>query len=288
MKKRENQHIISQVYLKGFGYPDSNNQWKISVLSVSEINKMEKCHKKWINQKSIESFLSENNIFDLFIIAGVEDNLYEKFNSDIENLYPQIIKDLDTEKHLSNISEVALYGIIINLLIRTKRFRYSLNLILKEKAKKDVLIEEIFNNISDGGNVKKKLEIIPKESDLNFFSLLLYERIMSTFSEFQYSILVTDSDEGWFTSDNPVMIKNFVTIDTIFSRNAQIIFPISRNYLVYCFHPSNELKDYKDLLHRSFTKCDIDMKSKITEEFRKYNIRVGSEYYIFPNKFEWK
>ncbi len=66
----ENQHILAQVYLKGFGYKDRNNQWKISTLDRDQVPIMEKYNKKRISQKSIESFLSETNIFDLVLFPG--------------------------------------------------------------------------------------------------------------------------------------------------------------------------------------------------------------------------
>lgn len=288
MKNAENQHILSQVYLKGFGYQDANNQWKISTLDASLIETMEKYNKRWISQKSIESFLSENNIFDLVFTDEIDVKFYENFNSHIENLFLQINNDLDSIKSLSKTSEAALYGMIINLLIRTKLFRNSLNLILKDENRKKVLLDEIFSFLPESELIRKYLKLLPKKSELNFISLLLYERILTGFAEFYYSILETDPNEGWFTSDNPVMIKDFVTINSIFSRNTQIIFPINRKYLVYCFHPNNKIIDYKNLQNKSCTNCDLKMKDKILEDFVNYNHFIGSQYFIFPNEFIWK
>lgn len=52
---KQNQHKLPQVYMREFGY-DYKGQKKVSVLKIGE---------KFIRQKSIESFLSETNIFKI-------------------------------------------------------------------------------------------------------------------------------------------------------------------------------------------------------------------------------
>ncbi len=112
---------------------------------------------------------------------------------------------------------------------------------------------------------------------------MLWERIMPVFSEYQYSILITDKNEGWFTSDNPVIIKDFITKDTIFSRDTQIIFPIDRQYLAYYYHPNNKSPDFKDFKHREAIKCDPSIKNEIITRI----MNNAGRFFIFPNEFIW-
>jgi len=121
-------------------------------------------------------------------------------------MFPQIIHDLETCKLLKSENEAALFGIIINLLLRTRLYRQSLDLILNDERRRNFLLDEIFGYLSNSELLIKGLNALPKESELNYISILLYERIMIEFAEFYYSILETDSNRGWFTSDNPVMI----------------------------------------------------------------------------------
>jgi hypothetical protein len=279
----ENQHLISQVYLKGFGYKDKSNQWKISTLDRSQVMLMEKNGKKWISQKSIESFLSEINIFDFAMIQGRTEKIYEEFNRDIENNYLKIISDLESAKLLSPLSEVTLYSIVINFLIRTRAFRQEIDSILKGNGRYSLLYE-VFSSIKNGKLLARAFEKIPAESELNYISLMLWERIMPVFSEFEYSIFLTEKHEGWFTSDNPVVIKDFVTTETIFSRNAQIIFPINRRYLAYFYHPDNKSVDLKGFKNRDIKYCDPTTKNEIIMQI----INNVIQFAIFPNEFYWK
>jgi hypothetical protein len=278
----ENQHIIAQVYLKGFGYKDKNNQWRVSALDKNKVAMMEKHGKKWISQKSIESFLSENDIFDLVLTTAKVENIYEEFNKNIETNYLKIISDLDSYKSLSDLGKTAIYCITINLLIRSLSFRSAIDQIIQGSAR-DHLLYEIFSSIKNGKYLAKGFEIIPKESELNYISLMLWERIMPIFSEFQYSILATDKNEGWFTSDNPVVIKNFVTEDTIFSRNAQVIFPIDRQYLAYFHHPSNKFPDFPNYRQGDVTVCEPSTKNEIIKQI----MNNAGTYFIFPDEFYW-
>ncbi len=281
--KKENQHLISQVYLKGFGYKDKSNQWKISTLDRDQVPLMEAKEKKWISQKSIESFLSEINIFDFVLVQDRTEKIYEEFNSNIENYYLKIISDLDSSKALSIITETTLYCIIINLLVRTRSFRHEIDLILKSDRRYSLLLE-VFSTIKNGRIFARAFEKIPKESELNYISLMLWERIMPVFSEFHYIIFLTDTHEGWFTSDNPVVIKDFVTKETIFSQNTQIIFPINRQYLAFFYHPDNKSPDFKGFKHRDIITCEPSIKSEIIEK----TINNCGQYAIFPNEYYWK
>lgn len=278
----ENQHIISQVYLKGFDYKDKSNQWKISTLDRNKVPLMEKNAKKWISQKSIESFLSEINIFDLVLIQGKTEKIYEEFNRNIENNYLKLISELDSSRLLNKISETTLYCMIINLLVRSRSFRNEIDSILKGDGRYNLLFE-VFSSIKNGRIFARAFEKIPKESELNYISMMLWERIMPVFSEFQYTIFLTNKHEGWFTSDNPVVIKDFVTTETIFSQNAQIIFPIDRQYLAYFYHPENKSPDFKGFKHRDIITCDPIIKNELI--YRIIN-NVG-QYAIFPDEFYW-
>ena len=85
----QNQHIIPQVYLKQFGYV-LNDQYKVSVLKIGE---------KFTPQKSIKSFLAQTNIFDIKSDNPEIVRLFESLNCDIENVYLEVINDLETKKN---------------------------------------------------------------------------------------------------------------------------------------------------------------------------------------------
>ncbi len=83
--EKQDQHKIPQVYLKRFGYVDSNNQWKISIKIRGE---------RFIRQKSIKSFNSVSNIFDIDSDDPRIPRMFEQLNSELETEYNNIINEL--------------------------------------------------------------------------------------------------------------------------------------------------------------------------------------------------
>jgi hypothetical protein len=101
---------------------------------------------------------------------------------------------------------------------------------------------------------------------------------MNKLSYFDYVIIREYSNLGWITSDNPVVLKNNISANSIFSINTELYFPLSRDYCVFFSHPN---ANTKDSVLRSFkNKTMIDS----TEEIQKMSyekIRTNAEKLIF-------
>lgn len=88
--EKQNQHKLPQVYMREFGY-DFKGQKKVSVLKVGE---------KFTRQKSIESFLSETNVFKIKSENPELENIFEELNGLLENEYLNFISDLNNNQYL--------------------------------------------------------------------------------------------------------------------------------------------------------------------------------------------
>ncbi len=79
---KQDQHRISQVYLRQFGYKDENGKKWISVWEMGS---------EYTGRKSIKSFTAEKNIFDLPFHDLKEKRKFEELNGDIETFYPKFL-----------------------------------------------------------------------------------------------------------------------------------------------------------------------------------------------------
>jgi len=272
---RQTQHIISQVYLKQFGFKDNTGKNWISVWELGS---------EYTDNKSIKSFLAEENIFDLPFKNLKERRKFEELNGDIETYYPKIISDLNNGQKLSEKSKANLISIIINLLCRTKSFRNQIDFLL-QSDKRDYFLNEITNYHGPFRNqLKHSLTRFRLDDQVNLvlFSVWYYFCKKLTSSNFDYVILKDFSNRGWITSDNPVVIKDNINEVTLLAQETEIFFPISPKYLFYLDHmdynrsrslrvKGQELTQSSDDLHRYFT--DIIW-------------RNAEQYVIFPNYIE--
>lgn len=124
-----------------------------------------------------------------------------------------------------NIIPGTLLGIYNNHLLRSD--------------KRDYFLKEITYYHQDKGrqliNSMNKIKI---DFQLNFviFSVWYYFVNTLTSSNFDYVLIEDYDNRGWATTDNPVIIKNNINEATLFSRETEIYFPISKDYCIYIDH----------------------------------------------------
>ncbi|GAA5037657.1 hypothetical protein GCM10011506_34250 [Marivirga lumbricoides] len=119
------QHKLPQVYLKQFGYLNGN-QWKVSVLQKGE---------KFIRQKSIGNFTSETNVFDIESEDDRFPRIFESLNTDLENLYHEMLKDISDNKVVSDKCWAIITQLTPNLMVRSDYWRSFVNDILNSPNK---------------------------------------------------------------------------------------------------------------------------------------------------------
>lgn len=268
----QGQHRISQTYLKQFGFQDKNTKWWISTWKLGE---------EFTGNKSIKSFSKELNIFDLPAKNIKTRRTFEDFSSTLETHYPLIVKEIGTNGKLSQKGLAILAQFMINLLCRTIPFRELIDNFLKSD-KRDYFLNEITYYHEDKG--KQLIETLKKikiDYQLNFviFSVWYYYVNTLTSSNFDYVILKDFDNRGWITTDNPVVLRNNINESTLFSKETEIYFPISKDYCLYIDH-----RDYnRSNSFRGKGNMEIAEVDEITQE-RIYDIiwRNSYQYVIHP------
>ncbi len=269
--RNQYQHRISQVYLRQFGYKDKNGKKWLSVWEIGS---------EYTDNKSIKSFSAEKNIFDLPFVNPNERRKFEELNGDIETYYPIIIEDLNVKQKLTEKSKGYLISFIVNLLCRSKSFREQINTFL-QTDQRDYLLTEITVYHSDRGNqLRKSLEKIKINDQLNIilFSAWYYLCKKLTSSNFDYVILKDFSNRGWVTSDNPVVIKKNINDQTLLSKETEIYFPISPNYLFYLDHMDYNKSNSLRVNNQELAQSSEELHAKIQDLIWKN----AEKFFIFP------
>lgn len=225
----QGQHRVSQVYLKQFGFQDKNKKWQISTWKIGD---------EYTSYQSIKKFTKELNIFDLPSRDIKVKRTFEDFNGTLETHYPNVIKEIKINRKLSERALAILAQFMINLLCRSVPFRDMIEHLLRSE-KRDYFLKEITYYHNDKGRqLTETLKNIKIDYQLNLviFSVWYYYVNTLTSSNFDYVLIEDFDNRGWVTTDNPVIIKNSINEATLFSRETEIYFPISKDYCIYIDH----------------------------------------------------
>lgn len=268
---KQNQHIVSQVYLKQFGYVE-NNQWKVSVLKLGE---------HFTRQKNIKSFLAE---YDIFKIDSNDENIinaFENLNTEIENYYRSILSNIESNKPLSDNNQAILLQYISNLIVRSKICRKYIVSFSKHENYKSFL-----RLITKNQSEEFIMDLINQGIDYSLNRILilymnyLYESIL-----IHYDIIILKSVEGkaWFTSDNPVIIYPKYSFN--FKLESEFYFPFTSEFLIYLHNKNSEQNDnpHKFLESNIVHEAETTFLDKFAREIAPRN---AIEYVIMPDKIQ--
>jgi hypothetical protein len=278
---KQNQHKLPQVYMREFGY-DYKGQKKVSVLKIGE---------KFTRQKSIESFLSETNVFKIKSENPELENIYEDLNGLIENEYLNFISDLDNDQTLSKKSYAIILQLIPNLLCRTDEMRSLVSQLLNTDAKTKFLKIICIHMASDIETLEQKdfyktMAEQPINGDvINRALIFLMDHIFRLVAHYDIVILKSQENKPWYTSDNPIVFENRMANFKIMLKESEIYFPLNPQYLLYLHHQEsddkkNELRELKsNKVHLASDKQNQSLQEKIMKNANEYVIIKGELKY---------
>jgi hypothetical protein len=272
--KDQGQHRVSETYLKQFGFRDKNNSWKISVYEqgnpITQI-------------RSIKSFTKESNIFDISFLDlnHPARRLFEKNCQKIETFYPRLIKTLNEKSHLIPEAKDLLINFVPSLICRNIHFRKFIGLLLQSSTR-DKFIDEISIFQTKDEHIEF-LKSIPKKLEINDQINLLIGHVMNhlinVFKSFNFIVFRDFDNRLWLTTDNPVIIDNKNRNEYLIALEAEIYFPISKNYFLFMYHPKikfvNPLRDFLDC---SLNQADEHIHDTLTNVIENHVFK----YLIFP------
>lgn len=279
--ENQNQHIIPQVYLKQFGYI-SKDQYKVSVLKQGE---------KFTRQKSIKSFLAQTNIFDIKSHNPEIERLFESLNCDIENVYLEIIADLDNDGKLSGKSQAILLQLIPNFIARSNEWRSNLMYLLNSDAKENIL-KMICAHRADSLEELTQQDFYRVMADnsadeiINRVLLFFQEYLLRRIGHYEIVILKSQDGKPWFTSDNPIVLENRTRKFEFMTKESEVYFPVNPDYLIYLHFidsddKTNELRNLEsNVINIATDEQNFDLQQKV--------MRNAHEYVIIDGEFKYR
>ena len=286
-----NQHLVSEVYLKQFGYKDKNLQWRVCVLEKSKIPLMAKTNKSWIAHKSIGSLLAKQDHYD-FNDAYSPDfvRLIETANAEVESLLPELYRELKAERKLSKRAESILAHFVSNLFVRTSYFDAWLEDLI-EVGGFDRLIDEclLFNSDVEKAEFTKFIkhpQFASGKNRINMIRLLFWNYFLRRLAQFQYYILEPAEGKGWISCDNPVVVLNHISEYSIIAFETEIIFPLnSRKLILFKTALSKKVSSiFKGAKHKRTTTAT----SAINEEINKIISDTAEDIIIIPDVQDYR
>lgn len=264
----QGQHKISQVYLKQFGYKVEND-WFISVYE---------CGTKNTSNLKISEFTKEVNVFDLPYSEPELKRSFENKSNIIENKYNTVISNIKNQKRLAPKDKDVLNHYVANIMCRTNPFRSWIDSLLRDSKKRDVFIEQMTMFDDDAKDTKLSLDILKIDFQLNIAVGVMMDYLVHVFRSFHKVVLKSPEIEGWLTTDSPVHIDFQKEFQWIIPIETEIYFPLSRDYLLFMYHPkseknTNQLRKLRvDKVHSLEFNLFDDIAKRVAFDFDKYLI----------------
>jgi hypothetical protein len=256
----QDQHRVSEVYLKQFGY-QNNKHWKISTAELSKRDEMRRVGRLRVSQKSIGSVTIATNEFDLIGLSTSVRRLLEQEFQKLETVYEEILLELNNES-IKSTSSTRLNMFIASLLIRSRRFREMVNYHIRQPHSNKFLRDMCIGLDPEYVNeLVQIIEAVPIENRLNHACVLVWNHLSYILSHFN-SVFIKDYETGWQTSDDPVVMRNNNYQKEIISVDMELYFPLSRNICLFMYHVkarknTHPLRTHPDL---SFVQADVVMR----------------------------
>jgi hypothetical protein len=229
----QKQHRISQVYLKQFGY-EKDGKWWVSVYQVG---------KETTDNVLIENFTTETNIFDL-PFKNIKRH-FENKSGIIENYYRNVISNLRNQNQLTQKDKDLLCHYVPNLMCRTEPFRGFIESLLKNSDTRDKFLNEITILTSENKDIKLQLSALRIEFQLNVAMCTLMNHMVTVFKDFQQVVIKNFDNLAWLTTDNPVFMDNQGHFEWIIPIEAEIYFPLSKDFCLFMYNDKSELCENK-------------------------------------------
>ena len=266
--KFQEQHKVSQVYLKEFGFK-KNGEWWLSVLKIG--NKM-------TENVKISGFTIETNIFDLPFENMESRRYYENLFNTIENRYKTIIKNLKNQKKIIEKDSDYLNHFVANILCRTNPTRFFITNYLKDEQVRKKFINEITIFSEDKEHTEKVLKMFKSEYQLNLALGTVMNHFVHIFRNFEKIIIRECDGNGWLTTDSPVHIDKQGHYEWLIPIEAEIYLPLSRDFCLFMYHPRSEIttNPLRNLKKNKINEVNFEtfdrINKKITFDFNKYLI----------------
>lgn len=268
--ENQNQHRVSQIYLKQFGH-FIEGEWIVSVYKPGNA---------FTENLQVSKFTADFNIFDAPYGDIAFRRNFEILCSRVENFYPVIISNLKNQKQLTSKNAEVLCHFIATLLSRSVPFTDFIQMILKDEQACKRFVDEISMFNKNKEILEKILKIVPIHLQLNTILGTITAHLVEVLTHFNFLILEKPTDIPWMTTDNPVILDHKGNLEWLVSADTEIYLPLSRDFCLFGFHESADDKGnlLRKLKEGKVNKIDIEIFEMLQE---KISLNL-SKYLVMP------
>jgi len=277
--KFQKQHQIPQVYLRHFGFKKDETSKKNDCITVLNPTKG---HSEIVD---IIDFTVKTNIYDMPFVDDKHKRHFENESNRVENEYNKIINNCTYAFQINPKDETYLEAFVAGMICRSIFNRDLFIDRLKNTTTRDKFINEITLFTDDKKELETLLSQVPLEHHINIVLGHLMEHLCHMFLFFNKIILKSPKGYSWSTSDNPVVIDRKELYDWTIPSEAELYFPLSKDFCLFMYHKKNNKSD------NPLKKLPINRVSNI--DFKTFDNIMMSQiakniatYYIFGEEIE--
>lgn len=160
-----------------------------------------------------------------------------------------------------------------------------LNILLLNTDTREIFLEEITAFEENSLSVlKETLSTLKPEYQLNMVLGQIMNYLAQVFKTFNCVILKDHENKGWFTSDNPINIDKQGNFSNIIPPEAEIYFPLLKDYYLFIFSEKSEIKTnpLRKLIKNKINEIDETTHKTLCDKVTWNENR----YLIFPTEIE--
>lgn len=248
--ENQNQHRVSQVYLKQFGYK-IDEKWWVSVYRLGHTS---------TENLLVSNFTADFNVFDAPYGDIEFRRNFEIQCGKIEAYYPIIISNLINQKQLTAKNIEVLCHFVASLLCRSISFTGFIEMILRKKAACKRFINEICMFTEHKPILQEVLNIVPVELQLNTILGSVTAHLIEVLRYFNFLVIEKPTSIPWMTTDNPVVIDRKENFEWLLSPDTEIYLPLSGDFCLFGFHDeaTDKTNPFRSLKENKINKISFE------------------------------
>ncbi len=227
----QKQHRIPQVYLRQWAFRNDKNAEVLSVLKSGE---------DVSHHVTVKRFTAEKNLFDTTLHDEGFSRFFDKQSQYVESNFPKILQALSQNAY-DGQTRIYLSEFISNLFVRQQTTYDLFKWILPREPLRKKLLNEIAILEDDPEQplirgVYEEMSIDPDhtlDSKVSAIILQAWKHFNQVLQRFTHTVIKVPGEMYLPTSDNPVVVQGMAEDAWLIGPDAEIFFPISKEYLVY-------------------------------------------------------
>ena len=239
MAMKQDQHKVPATYLRQWRHLEGT-QDMITTIDLSQQMHMQKIGRRYSSPKSIDSLTTEMNVFDMTGMPPDMLKFLEGKFGEVETPYEVNVKRI-SQGQITDEDHQYLAAFIGSVLVRSERFRAMIAFILQVPDPTEAL--RAMGKYSDPADVEPLIAIVSGldvKHRMNPVLGIAWEYVQHKLLAMKCVFIRAYENRGWFTSDNPVVLKHNISRRWLLTKDTDLYFPMTPEVCLYMYNPDAE------------------------------------------------